>query len=57
LAKTEPSVRIRKDADYPSLKDVVGTNYSDIALGVFGKNIIIVSAIDNLLKSASGQAV
>jgi len=55
--KGEPFVRIRKDADYPRLKDVVGTNYCDIAVGVFGKNIIIVSAIDNLLKGASGQAV
>ncbi len=55
--KAETFIRIRKEADYPRLKDVVGTNYCDIAVGVFGKNIIIVSAIDNLLKGAAGQAV
>lgn len=55
--KTETFIRIRKEADFPRLKDVVGTNYCDIAIGVFGKNIIIVSSLDNLLKGASGQAV
>jgi N-acetyl-gamma-glutamyl-phosphate reductase len=55
--KTEPFLRIRKEGDFPRLRDVVGTNYCDIAIGVFGKNIIVVSAIDNLLKGASGQAV
>jgi N-acetyl-gamma-glutamyl-phosphate reductase len=55
--KNEPFVRIRKDGDFPRLKDVVGTNFCDIGMGISDKNVIIISAIDNLLKGASGQAV
>jgi N-acetyl-gamma-glutamyl-phosphate reductase len=55
--KNEPFVRIREEGIFPSLKDVVGTNFCDIGIGVFGKSIIIISAIDNLLKGASGEAV
>jgi N-acetyl-gamma-glutamyl-phosphate reductase len=55
--KKEPFVRIRQEGDWPCLKDVTGTNFCDISMKAFGENIIIVSAIDNLLKGASGQAV
>jgi len=55
--KKEPFIRIKKAGDFPRLKDVVGTNFCDIGIGVFEKNIIIICAIDNLLKGASGQAV
>jgi N-acetyl-gamma-glutamyl-phosphate reductase len=55
--KKEPFVRIRDEGDYPKLKDVVHTNFCDIAVKEDGGNIIIIAAIDNLLKGASGQAV
>ncbi len=55
--KKEPFVRVRKDGDMPRLKDVVHTNFCDIGVKDLGKNIVLVSAIDNLLKGASGQAV
>jgi N-acetyl-gamma-glutamyl-phosphate reductase len=55
--KKEPFVRIRDEGDFPSLKDVNGTNFCDIAIKEDHKSIIIIAAIDNLLKGASGQAV
>ncbi len=41
----------------PSVKEVVNTNYARIYLNVIEGKLLIVSAIDNLLKGASGQAV
>lgn len=55
--KTEPFVRIREQGCYPHLKDVVGTNFCDIGIKEEGERVIIIAAIDNLLKGASGQAV
>ncbi|MDD5595171.1 MAG: N-acetyl-gamma-glutamyl-phosphate reductase [Candidatus Omnitrophica bacterium] len=55
--KNEPFVRIREEGDFPRIKDVVNTNYCDISVKDFTDKIIIVCAIDNLLKGASGQAV
>ncbi len=55
--KNEPFVRIRPEGEFPRLKDVVGTNFCDIGIQDNSDNIIIISAIDNLLKGASGQAV
>lgn len=39
------------------LKQVVGTNKALVHVEVFGRNIVITSMIDNLLKGAVGQAV
>jgi N-acetyl-gamma-glutamyl-phosphate reductase len=55
--KKEPFIRIRGENDFPKLKDVVGTNFCDIGIKDSQDNIIIVAAIDNLLKGAAGQAV
>jgi len=56
--KTEPFVRIVENDAY-STKSVVGTNFCDIGLKVNEDKglLVAVSAIDNLLKGASGQAV
>jgi len=56
--KGEPFVRIFEDK-VPNTKYVSGTNYCDIAIQVneaTGKAIVL-SAIDNLVKGAAGQAV
>lgn len=56
--KDEPFVRVRED-NLPNTKYVAGTNYCDIAVQVnevTGK-VIVLSAIDNLVKGAAGQAV
>ncbi|RKY30628.1 MAG: N-acetyl-gamma-glutamyl-phosphate reductase [Candidatus Omnitrophota bacterium] len=55
--KKEPFVRIREDAKLPQLKDVVGTNFCDIGIVEESDKIIIICALDNLMKGASGQAV
>ena len=55
--KQEPFVRIKEAGSFPRLRDVVGTNFCDIGIQEEGDTVIIISAIDNLLKGASGQAV
>jgi N-acetyl-gamma-glutamyl-phosphate reductase len=52
---TEPFVRVSKSL--PNTKHVSGTNYCDVTVrGVRGR-VIVISAIDNLVKGASGAAV
>ena len=55
----EPFVRILDKNMYPAISHVKGTNCCDIGFHFDEKTkqIIIVSAIDNLLKGAAGQAV
>jgi N-acetyl-gamma-glutamyl-phosphate reductase len=57
--KKEPFVRVMGKGTYPEIKNVVGTNFCDIGIKVdkTKRLVIIVSAIDNLDKGASGQAV
>ena len=55
--KNEPFIRIKPDGTFPRIKDVVKTNFCDIGVQDFGGTIIVISAIDNLLKGASSQAV
>jgi N-acetyl-gamma-glutamyl-phosphate reductase len=55
----EPFVRLCKPGVWPSVADVRGTNFCDIGWAVdepYG-HLILVSAIDNLVKGAAGQAV
>jgi N-acetyl-gamma-glutamyl-phosphate reductase len=55
--KDEPFVRVRPEGDFPKIRDVVNTNFCDICVRVDGNRVIVISAIDNLVKGASGQAV
>ncbi|MDP8264279.1 MAG: N-acetyl-gamma-glutamyl-phosphate reductase [Candidatus Aceula lacicola] len=55
--KTEEFVRILKPGCQPETKNVTGTNYCDIGFAVKNNMLVITSAIDNLMKGASGQAV
>jgi len=55
--KNEPFVRIMKYGESASTKNVFDTNFCDIGIKVVDRNIIITSAIDNLVKGASGQAI
>ncbi|MDR2105212.1 MAG: N-acetyl-gamma-glutamyl-phosphate reductase [Deferribacteraceae bacterium] len=48
---------VRILSEPPSMQDVQNTPFIDIALFKKGGNVIIVSAIDNLLKGAASQAV
>jgi len=44
-------------ADLPALKAVVGSNVAEVGFSVRGPECVVVSALDNLLKGAAGQAV
>lgn len=41
----------------PATKDVAGTNYCDISVHFSGDQLIVFSALDNLIKGAAGVAV
>lgn len=55
--REEPFVRVKRQV--PQIRDVVFTNYCDIFVSVNSstRQAVIISAIDNLVKGASGQAV
>ncbi|MEW6335414.1 MAG: N-acetyl-gamma-glutamyl-phosphate reductase [Thermodesulfobacteriota bacterium] len=55
----EPFVRICRPGQFPNLSAVAGSNYCDMGVAIDKRTgrIIIVSAIDNLVKGASGQAI
>jgi N-acetyl-gamma-glutamyl-phosphate reductase len=55
--KSEPFVKIKAEGEFPALKDVVGTNFCEIGIRDEADSLIAISAIDNLIKGASGQAV
>ena len=52
-------VRVLDEGKLPSIKNVVETNYLEIGFGIDERTnkLIIISAQDNLVKGASGQAV
>lgn len=59
----EPFIRIVKEKDgihrYPDPKILAGTNYCDIGFETdpYTNRLVVISAIDNLMKGASGQAL
>jgi len=57
--KDQPFIRLRSDDRLPDTRFVRGTNFCDIGFRVdkASRRLIIMSAIDNLVKGAAGQAV
>jgi N-acetyl-gamma-glutamyl-phosphate reductase len=55
----EPFVRVLPLGQFPSTAHVKGSNYCDIGVAVDQRTgrVIVVSAIDNLVKGAAGQAI
>ncbi|HEX8236362.1 MAG TPA: N-acetyl-gamma-glutamyl-phosphate reductase [Abditibacteriaceae bacterium] len=55
----QPFVRVHPSGEVPQLKHVVGSNFCDIGVVVDErvKRLIVVSAEDNLVKGAAGQAI
>lgn len=57
----EPFIRIVKEKQgiyrYPEPKILAGSNYCDIGFELSGTRLVVISAIDNLMKGAAGQAV
>lgn len=52
--KSMPFVRVK---DKIETKNVIGTNFCDIKISKYGSKVIIISALDNLIKGGAGQAV
>jgi N-acetyl-gamma-glutamyl-phosphate reductase len=52
-----PFIEVLDSPDQVSLKGVVGTNRCQIAVATDGDTVVVISAIDNLVKGAAGQAV
>ena len=56
--RNEPFVRIMPYGRSPATKNVVNTNYCDICVkATDGDILVVVAALDNLIKGASGQAI
>jgi N-acetyl-gamma-glutamyl-phosphate reductase len=55
----EPFVRLLGEERLPDTKNVVGTNFVDIGWKIDNRThrLIVMSALDNIVKGASGQAV
>jgi N-acetyl-gamma-glutamyl-phosphate reductase len=55
----EPFTRVLAEGRFPNVKDVRGTNMCEVGLTVNKRTntLIVITAIDNLMKGASGQAV
>ncbi len=57
----EPFIRIVKERQgiyrYPEPKILAGSNYCDIGFELSGTRLVVISAIDNLMKGAAGSAV
>ncbi|MGI4788257.1 MAG: N-acetyl-gamma-glutamyl-phosphate reductase [Janthinobacterium lividum] len=57
--QNEPFVTVLEAGQFPATKHVFGTNYCHIGLALDTRTsrVVVVSAIDNLVKGAAGQAV
>jgi N-acetyl-gamma-glutamyl-phosphate reductase len=57
--RDEPFVRLLAPGEFPNVRNVRGSNFCDI--GIYAdrrtNRVVVVSAIDNLVKGASGQAI
>jgi len=52
-----PFVNISPEGSLPDIHGVVHTNECNIGIATSGKTTVVVSAIDNLVKGAAGQAI
>lgn len=50
-----PFIRIVEGS--PELQNVIGTNFCDVSITARGKQIVVMAAIDNLVKGMAGQAI
>lgn len=55
----EPFVRVLDVGQMPQIKNIAGSNFCDIGVAVDARTqrLIVISALDNLVKGASGQAI
>ncbi len=50
-----PFVRLVEDS--PTLQNVVGSNFCDVAVAVRGRQVVVMAALDNLVKGMAGTAL
>jgi N-acetyl-gamma-glutamyl-phosphate reductase len=57
--REEPFVRVYGEGSVPNISSVRGTNFCDLGVVADGRTgrVVVLAAIDNLVKGASGQAV
>ncbi len=57
--QNEPFIRVLDEGIFPNAKNIRGSNFCEIGIKVVRRTntLIIISAIDNLVKGAAGQAV
>jgi len=57
--RDEPFVRLLSGDQFPDTKNVIGTNFIDIAWRIDPRTnrVVLLSAIDNIVKGTSGQAI
>lgn len=57
--KGEPFIRVLSPGTFPETKQVWGSNYCDIGFAVDPRTsrVVVITAIDNLVKGAAGQAI
>jgi N-acetyl-gamma-glutamyl-phosphate reductase len=57
--RDEPFVRLLAPGEFPNVRNVRGSNFCDIGIYADRRTdrVVVVSAIDNLVKGASGQAI
>lgn len=57
--RAEPFIRVLSEGVFPNIKNVRGTNFCEIGVKVNSRTrtLIMVTAIDNLVKGAAGQAI
>jgi N-acetyl-gamma-glutamyl-phosphate reductase len=55
--RSERFVSLAATADEVALKHVVGSNLCQLGFAVDGDRLILISALDNLIKGAAGQAM
>ncbi|TGK48078.1 N-acetyl-gamma-glutamyl-phosphate reductase [Leptospira bouyouniensis] len=57
VADKEPFLRLYKSPEDIELKKVQNTNFLDLGFKTKGNTLVLVSALDNLVKGAAGQAL
>ncbi|MCH4168456.1 MAG: N-acetyl-gamma-glutamyl-phosphate reductase [Streptococcaceae bacterium] len=59
IYQDKPFIRLMSNNTMPQLKQVIGTNYTDIGLSYnpVTNTLMVVTVIDNLIKGAAGQAI
>ncbi|HUL01129.1 MAG TPA: N-acetyl-gamma-glutamyl-phosphate reductase [Nitrospirota bacterium] len=57
--RNEPFVRVLPRGQFPNVRNVRGSNFCDIGMALDSRtnHVIVVTAIDNLVKGAAGQAI